>query len=141
MTLLRILTGTIADQFFEQVMGYHVLQLRYGETLVIKPNPLLDYLGPQIPEQLGPGEVNLAEAQETWTGSIPRDTLAAVFAGLPDVGTMPAWMDAIQDGRLWFATRPGESEWVPVRTTGDPQIDKTFRYGLKWVGMGSDARP
>lgn len=138
--MLRLMTGGLADAFFERTMGYHPMRLRFGDGLEIKPNPLLDYLGPQVPEQLGPGDINLAEAQETWTGSIPRDTLLRVFAGVPNVGAAPAWLDAIQDGRLWFITRPGETDWVPVRSQGDPQIDRTFRYGLKLVGIGLDAR-
>jgi hypothetical protein len=110
--------------------GMNNIQLRH-ESTVISPTPIVEYNGPQTT-----GEANALDTQEyleSWTATIPEDTLLAVF------GSRAAWESAIGHNQMWWTTYPGDTVWLPVRTVGDPKRDRASgRIEITLFGRGHD---
>lgn len=111
--------------------GMNNIQLRHGVATVITPTPIVEYNGPQSTSEANP--LDSQEYVESWTATIPEDTLLSVF------GTVTAWESAVGHNQVWFATYPNGATWIPVRTVGDPKRDRASgRIEIKLFGRGYD---
>ena len=108
-------------------LGLSPMKLRYGSK-VLKPSPQMEFKGVQPVDQIAPGDLQLQEYTETWAVSIPEDTLRSNLGA--------NWRDAVQAGQLWYATRPNETDWIPVKTIADPKVGDRQHVVFRLISVG-----
>lgn len=123
---VRQITGIVADQYFQQV-GIHANRIRYQGN-EITPYPVLSNKGVQGATDGGEFQLYQNEQLQTYTVSIPEDSLIASLGA--------SWVTAIQPDQWWEVSEDGGATWVEVRILGAVQKSRTGRYGFTLVGKG-----
>lgn len=127
--MLSELFGTFADAFFEGV-GAAPTQVRYRNTVIITPTPIVSHEGVQAANESS--RLIQSEGFSTYTVSIPLDVLEKNLSSSTEkprsdftraVATSP--------NQPWFLSSDGKS-WIPYRTMGDPEFE-VFRVKLQLV--------
>lgn len=128
-TFFQSFNGAFFDRLCSS-FGMNNIRLRHGTTEII-PTPIVEFNGPRSTNE--PDPMSQPEYTETWTATIPEDTLLAVF------GNRSAWEEAIGHNQVWYATYPGCCEWMGCRTVGDPRRDRASgRIEITLHGRGYD---
>ncbi|MBD2076224.1 hypothetical protein H6F86_20555 [Phormidium sp. FACHB-592] len=123
------ITGPEFDGIMQSV-GMRPEQVRYGETKVIKPVPLLTISGlVNITAIQAPGLTDGGEYVQAYEASIPLSTLTRSFG-------RDGWQSAIAPGQIWYVNLGDGTGWRRCRTYAEATTGVGMRYGVKLAEMG-----
>ena len=120
-----------ADRLFTN-LGFNNTRIRFGDSKVITPNPIVSSVGIQ-PDSPVPSELTISgQGYETYTVSIPDDTLIATFGSLTNA------IAAMQSNNIWYVDRGDKQGWRRCRSWGTPGFNTIGKYEATLKEMGAN---
>lgn len=111
-------------------MGLNAISIRYGDSKVLNPNPIVTPLGIQSDSPV-PSELTLSgQGYETYDVSIPLATLLKAF------GTEATAIAAMAANNIWYVNRNDTMGWRRCHTWGTPKYNQVKKYQITLKELG-----